>query len=228
MATILALLLGLGVAAPAAAAGPFSSPSGSPLQRRLTAWPQWSLPAPLQRPGQGDLIYPAWFAGEWQVEGRDGLRHRVRFLPQPDGSARGDRAFNAEAVGRALLGEQLLRVANDPANPNRQIAWLRDDQRLESTVIGRRQEQPAPDHLLADELSLQVLHRPGAPRLSQVETLSDYQLLADGSIAVEQWQARYAAPGSSLSPSAAASSHISLRLIPPPPAAAGPATDPAS
>jgi hypothetical protein len=109
-------------------------------------------------------------------------------------------------------------VANDPANPNRQIATLAGDQQLESTVIGRRSERPGPGSFLADELALQVLHRPGAPRLSQVEVLSRYKRLNDGSIQAEQWQASFAAPGaeSRLGRAAQSSDHISLHLEPQP------------
>lgn len=228
LAAASAVLLGLWlVPPPALAAAP-----GGPLEQRLHQWPAWRLPAPLARPGSGDLIYPDWFAGAWEVRSSDGIRYTVRFLRRRDGAVVGDRAFNARAVGGALLGEQLLRVANDPANPNRQIATLAGDQQLESTVIGRRRSQPGPDTFLADELALQVLHRPGAPRLSQVETLSRYQRQADGSIEAEQWQASYAAPGagSGLNQTARSSDHFSLRLVPAPPPgpAAAPPADPAS
>ena len=205
------LLLGLwGAPQPAAAAT-----AATPLEQRLEQWPAWSLPAPLGRPGSSDLVYPSWFAGDWAVSSSDGLAYTVRFLRRADGAVVGDRAFNARSVGRALLGEELLRVANDPANPNRQIAALAGDQQLESTVIGRRSTQTGPDTFLADELALQVLHRPGAPRLSQVETLSRYQRQADGSIDAEQWQASYAAPGagSGLNQTARNSDHFSLRLV---------------
>ena len=78
--------------------------------------------------------------------------------------------------GRAVLGDALLTVQNDPANPNRQIARLSGDQQLESTVVGRRSSSPNARTFLADELALQVLHGPGDPRVSRVETLSRYRL----------------------------------------------------
>ena len=52
----------------------------------------------------------------------------LRFLPNRQGAVVGDRAGNAAAIGRALLGDSLLRVRDDPRNPNRQIADLSDDQ----------------------------------------------------------------------------------------------------
>jgi hypothetical protein len=195
-----------------------AAPAASPLERRQAQWPSWSLPAPLARPGTGDLVYPDWLLGEWRVSSSDGASYSVRFQRRADGAVVGDRAFNARAVGQALLGEHLLRVANDPANPNRQIAMLAGEQQLESTVIGRRSERPGAGSFLADELALQVLHRPGAPRLSQVEVLSRYERQDDGSIQAEQWQASFAAPGagSGLSRAARSSDHFSLNLVPQP------------
>jgi hypothetical protein len=213
MAAAMVLGLLLGPLAPPAAA--------SPLEQRQAQWPTWTLPAPLARPDTADLLYPDWFAGNWQVSSSDGASYRVRFQRCADGAVVGDRAFNARAVGQALLGEQLLRVANDPANPNRQIATLAGDQQLESTVIGRRSERPGPTSFLADELALQVLHRPGAPRLSQVEVLSRYERQADGSISAEQWLASFAAPGAGpgLIQEVRSTEHLSPQLVaaaPPP------------
>ena len=216
----LTLLLGLTMATPAAAA-----PAAGALQQRLQAWPQWTLPAPLERPGRDDLIYPDWFAGRWQVHSHDDptpagsgaeLIYSVRFLRDPQGRVVGDRAYNASAVGRAALGERLLRVRNDPRNPNRQIALLADDLQLESTVIGRRSAVPDADTLLAAELSLQVLHRSGEgggdPRVSRVETLSRYRRQDDDRILGEQWQASYGSPSEGLAASAQRSWHGTLVL----------------
>ena len=136
------------------------------LEQRLNNWPQWSLPAPLPRPSnQDDLIYPEWFEGLWQVESMDlnapddpPLLHQARFQTDRRGRLVGDRSFNATAIGRALLGDQLLGVEEDPASANRQIARLKGDLYLETTVTGRRQESPTEDTFLADELVLQILH----------------------------------------------------------------------
>jgi len=110
----------------------------------------------------------------------------------------GERAFNATAIGQALLGPQLLTVRDDPRNPNRQLADLAGDQRLESTVVGRRSEQPQATVFLADELALQVLHGAGDPRVSRVETLSRYRLVGPDHIDAEQWQASYRSPSEGL------------------------------
>jgi hypothetical protein len=230
LSTILAVWLAFGAGtAPAAANG------GGLLDARLAVWPQWRLPGPLPRPGRADLEYPAWFAGDWLVSSlEDGAppqetRHwPVRFRTTPGGGVVGERAANARAVGRALLGEALREVRDDPANPNRQIARLAGDQTLETTVVGRRSErQPGDGGLfLADELVLQVLHGPGDPRVSRIETLSRYerrQKEGQSWIEAEQWQARYPSPAQGLVASATATGHWRIRLDPLPPE-----SDPAS
>ena len=193
----------------------------SSLEQRLTSWPDWNLPAPLTRPSnRDDLIYPEWFAGLWQVESMDldapddpALLHQARFEQDKRGRLVGDRSFNATAIGRALLGDQLLGVDDDPDSANRQIARLKGDLYLETTVTGRRQERPNPDTFLADELVLQILHTPGAPRLSRIETLSRYNRCGDD-ICAEQWQGRYASPGESLRDQTVAQHHYKLRFTP--------------
>jgi hypothetical protein len=220
------------------------------LPARAAQWPEWSLPAPLPRPERQDLIYPAWFAGRWQVSS-GAISFEARFCQQPEVMGKpgrgeravvGDRAFNALSIGKAVLGEQLLSVRSDPANPNRQIALLADRQELESQVVGRRSETPAitggsraaggstaaadptaavrstanstAPEFWADELSLQVLHGPGEPRLSRVETLSHFVLQADGSIQGEQWQASYPSPSLGLAARPTGTNHELLRLDP--------------
>ena len=204
------------------------------LETRLARWPDWSLPAPLPRPGHTDLTYPAWFAGTWRARSHDlsgqepDLSYVVRFGPDRRGAVVGDRAFNAAAIGRALLGEQLQGVRNDPRNPNRQLAQLTGDRQLESSVIGRRSTAPGAggntgprdgmaarepaDLFLADELALQVLHGPGDPRVSRVETLSRYCRLGPGRIEAEQWQASYGSPAEGLAALARHPWHGSLVL----------------
>jgi hypothetical protein len=228
---LLAWLCGWG-GAPALAA---AAPAADPLEQRLQSWPAWSLPAPLPRPRRGhDLLYPDWFAGQWRATSHDpsgqepDLHYSVRFQPTAGGAAVGERAFNATAIGRALLGDQLITVRDDPRNPNRQLAELAGEQQLESTVVGRRSAQPATDLFLADELALQVLHGPGDPRVSRVETLSRYVLGSDGSVSAEQWQASYPSPSLGLAAAASSSGHFRLQLTPlhpdPPPSQSDPAS----
>ena len=210
LGSILALLLALTPA-------PASREASSPLQQRSAAWPEWSLPAPLQRPGRQDLIYPEWFLGAWQVEASDGSRFAVRFQRDRRGRVVGDRAGNALAVGRAVLGERLQAVRNDPSNPNRQLARLQGSSpgqvlQLESTVVGRRREQIGNDELRVDELALQVLHGPGDPAVSQVEVLTHFRRLGAERIEADQWQASYPSPEAGLKAAARSSSRLSLRL----------------
>ena len=193
----------------------------SSLEQRLTSWPDWSLPAPLPRPSnRDDLVYPDWFEGLWQVESIDldapgdpPLLHQARFETDRRGRLVGDRSFNATAIGRALLGDQLLRVEEDPDSANRQIARLKGDLYLETTVTGRRQESPTEDTFLADELVLQILHTPGAPRLSRIETLSRYNRCGED-ICAEQWQARYPDPGQTITNKAVSVHRYQLTMRP--------------
>jgi hypothetical protein len=193
----------------------------SPLEQRLELWPNWTLPAPLSRPSsRDDLIYPKWFQGLWQVESIDldaldqpAITHEARFISDSQNRLVGDRAFNAIAIGRALLGEQLLRVEDDPKSSNRQMAQLSGDRRLETTVTGRKQQSLDANTFLADELVLQILHAPGPPRLSQVETLSRYQRCGSA-ICAEQWQGIYPPPGENLRDTIKSSHHYQLRFTP--------------
>ena len=221
---LVALLLSLSAALPVAAA----EAAPTPLDHRLEQWPAWRLPAPLARPDRKAPTWPAWFNGEWLVESESlptdpamppqtNPSWRARFRPDGRGGAVAERACNAFSVGHSVLGERLLSVQDDPRNPQRQLTRLAGDQLLETTLIGQRGDTPQPELFLNDELSLQVLHGPGEPRLSRIETLGRWQRLADGSIAGEQWQARYASPSDGLSVAALATDHWRLRLVPVPP-----------
>ena len=130
---------------------------------------------------------------------------------------------NAAAIGRAPLGRRLVNVEDDPTNPNRQLTRLRGGSLLETRVIGRQVLTLPTDQFLADELSLQVLHGNAAPRVSQVEVVSHYQLEADGSIRGEQWLATFPSPAEGLIASPRNLSRYELRLVPLPPQS-GPAS----
>lgn len=192
-----------------------------PLEQRLAAWPHWNLPAPLlSRPGrEAELIWPAWFGGRWQVQEEpagdaEPLRWQARFRSDGHGGAVAERTFNAGSLGRAALGEALLSVEEDPAHPNRQLSRLRGDRLLETTVVGRRSLQPDPGTFLADELSLQVLHGPGSPRIQRVEVLGRWRLQGDGRIEGEQWVASYGSPADGLAAAGERPQHLRLRLDP--------------
>ena len=245
---LLALLLTLVLLAPLPAAArtgdaaipPVTPPRQSsaehptPLEARLASWPGWHLPAPLPRPGDRAPAWPGWFAGDWLVHsvsldpstgdaGRDDPPWRARFVRDARGRVVADRAANAAALGRALLGEALPSVRDDPRHPLRQLSRFRDGRLLESTLVGARTELIDAGTFLNDELSLQVLHGPVDPQLNRVETLGRWRRRPDGGIDGEQWQARYRSPGEGLIAAAEETIHIRLSLDPPPPG-----SDPAS
>ena len=178
------------------------------LEERFSNWPEWTLPAPLPRPrSRQDLIYPSWFDGTWEVRseqlddqghrqsGDEPLLHQARFRLNQRGDLVGDRVFNARSIGEALLGAQLLRVEQDPDQVNRQLARLKGDRMLETTVIGRRESNPSEGSVFfSDELALQVLHGPAAPRISRIETLTRYERCG-AAICADQRQVSHAGPG---------------------------------
>lgn len=221
-------LLGLLLVLLSVGLGPEQALAGAdPLVVRQGQWPAWSLPAPLQRPGQADLVLPEWMLGTWSLRELEpqappnGERPggaasdapaatvSVRFVTNRRGQVVVDRAFNAFNLGRSVLGDSLLAVENDPRNPNRQLARLRGERLIDSTVIGRRRLSLDADSLLADELTLQIVHGPGQPQISQVEVLALYRRQG-ADVMVEQWQASYAEPGESAE--ARRSSHRLLLL----------------
>ena len=80
-------------------------------------------------------------------------------------------------------------------------------------MTGRRQEKSDAATFLADELVLQIMHAPGPPRLSRIETLSRYSRCGDD-ICADQWQGRYAPPGETLRSPALDHHHFRLRFKP--------------
>lgn len=124
--------------------------AASPLSDRLAQFPDWHKP-PVQA-AKGDLGYPDWFAGDWQVTTTlvdlaapiapdvvtPGFESNRAYLNQPVPFAvrfvqRGrqlvsDRAYNGLNLAKAYLGDRaVLAVKVDPSNPNRQITLLRND-----------------------------------------------------------------------------------------------------
>lgn len=222
----LTLTLGLTLALLGGGAAPAVAVTAkTALLERQAQWPAWSLPAPLPRPGRSDLLLPDWMLGSWELlevndaepdaaasprpappqtiqapgsapASPEAAAVNVRFRADRRGRVVGDRAFNALNLGRSVLGDSLLGVEDDPSNPNRQLARLRGDRLLESTVIGRNSLGLDGDAFLADELTLQILHGPGQPQISQVEVLALYRREGEG-VSIEQWQASYDGPGGS-------------------------------
>ena len=239
----------LGFSTSAWAELPSSGAGGqSPLQTRQQQWPEWTVPEHQPRPdADDDLFYPIWFKGLWTVESSNPdeaddapLRHQARFERNTTGRIVADRAFNAEAIGRAQFGEQLMRVEDDPSSANRQLALFRGGRSLESKVVGRWQERINDQQFLADELVIQIMRGRGAPRISRIETLTNFKrwVQADDQeddraevqqqplggqvppqiypeeIYAEQWQARYPGPGETRSASPLSTSHYQLTFKP--------------
>jgi hypothetical protein len=78
--------------------------------------------------------------------------------------------------------------------------------------VGRRCQRLGSDLFLTDELTLQVLHGPGEPRISRIETLGRWERRDDGSIEGEQWQARYGSPAEALAAPAISTTRYRLML----------------
>ena len=182
------------------------SPScASILEQRIDTWPDWSLPAPLPTPkNNNDIFYPNWFKGNWLITSYDldasqdsPTIHKAKFIIDSNGRLIGDRPFNANSIGHALLGDKLISVKENPDSANRQITLLSNNFKLETTVTGRLQESKNEGTFLADELVFQILHGTISPRISQIETLSRYEACGKY-ICAKQLQARYQPPGKNL------------------------------
>ncbi len=173
-------------------------------------WPNWQKGGFLGRRGLAeDLIYPMWFEGLWRVESIDlnhddsePLQYMVKFQKNRKNQIIGDRSFNAQSIGKANFGEQFLDVEDDPKSPNRQLALLKGNRFLETTILNRVQDKLSyGEYFRGDELALQIFHDPRLSRISKVETLSFFEpckkltLLSSrslkGSICGEQWQVIY-------------------------------------
>tara|TARA_Y100001978_G_scaffold195822_1_gene204551 strand:+ start:599 stop:1309 length:711 start_codon:yes stop_codon:yes gene_type:complete len=150
------------------------------LEIREKSWPDWSLTNLKNSNITKDLIYPSWFEGEWLVNSVDmkdlsvdSLSYKVRFKKNELGQIIGDRAYNAESIGRAILGERLNKVKSDPNSFNNQIIYLDNNEFIESRVTARNQISDE-DVFFSDEFVIQSFHKAGVSRLNQVETMSKF------------------------------------------------------
>lgn len=203
----------------AATASPLSGTVPGALRDRLAQFPDWQT-KPIVQAAKGDLGYPDWFAGDWQVRTTlidlaaplapeiltPGFESNRAYLNQPIPFAVrfvkagrqlvSDRAYNGLNLAKAYLGDRpVLAVKVDPNNPNRQITILRDDRQLVSTVTGRATESPDSNTFLTIEVFQQEFR--GAPQLyfNTVETTTAYQHLAGNpEITADQVTAIYLSP----------------------------------
>ena len=151
------------------------------LENRVNQWPELYLPNFKLSDTSKDLIYPKWFEGNWLVTSKDmrndseePVIYKVNFFKNDSDLIVGNRAKNSESIGKAIFGDALIKVINDPQSINNQITYLKDDLYIDSRITGRNQIQDD-DIFFADELVIQTAHKPGASRINQVETISKFQ-----------------------------------------------------
>jgi len=151
------------------------------LENRINQWPELYLSNFKLSDTSKDLIYPKWFEGNWLVtsqdivnDSEDPVIYKVNFFKNDSDLIVGNRAKNSESIGKAIFGETLIKVVNDPQSINNQITYLKNDFYIDSRITGRNQIQDN-DIFFADELVIQTAHKPGASRINQVETISKFQ-----------------------------------------------------
>ena len=151
------------------------------LENRVKQWPEIYLPNFKFSDTSKDLIYPKWFEGSWLVTSQDitndseePVIYKVNFFKNDSDLIVGDRAKNSESIGKAIFGDTLIKVVDDPQSINNQITYLKDDFYIDSRITGRNQIND--DNIFfADELVIQTAHKTGASRINQVETISKFQ-----------------------------------------------------
>ena len=146
------------------------------LENREHQWPELYLPNFKLSDTSKDLVYPKWFEGNWIVTSQDIINDSDLIV--------GNRAKNSESIGKAIFGETLIKVVNDPQSINNQITYLKDDFYIDSRITGRNQIQDN-DIFFADELVIQTAHKPGASRINQVETISKFQKCSEEILEVD-------------------------------------------
>lgn len=193
------------------------------LSQRVEQFP-YLQEKPAVKLAKGDLVYPEWMAGTWQVTSilveqeaplapdivtpgfeasqknlNKPYKFTVRFGKEYASGRQtpvvADRAFNGKQIAEAYLGtENVLIVKVDPQNPNKQITKLKGDRHLIANVTGRATEMPQPDKFIATEVTQQLFRSNERIYLNEVETTSAYHLLKPGNIEAEQITAIYLSP----------------------------------
>jgi len=151
------------------------------LNNRENLWPELFLPNFQLSDTSKDLIYPNWFEGNWLVtsqdltyESEEPVEYQVNFYKNNLNEVIGNRSKNSESIGKAIFGDKLIKVVNDPQSFNSQITYLKDDIYIDSRITGRTQIKDN-DIFFADELVIQTSHKPGASRINQVEAISKFK-----------------------------------------------------
>ena len=150
------------------------------LEFREKQWPEWNLSSLKYSDIKKDLVYPSWFEGNWIVKSEnlnnaseEPLYYKVRFYRNEMDEIIGDRSKNAESIGQSVFGDRLIKVKSDPKSFNNQIVYLKNDEYIDSRIIGRTQISDE-NLFFADELVIQKVHNNGISRLNQVEVMSKF------------------------------------------------------
>jgi hypothetical protein len=193
----------------------------SSLYERIEQFPNW-IDRPTTKPAKGDLYYPDWMEGKWQVTSTlteqyaplapeiitPGYRENDTYLDrpiefivnfpkqEPDGKfIISDRAYNGLSIASAYLGEDaIVSVKVDPDNPNRQITKLRNNKQLISTVTDRASETLDLDRFIATEITQQIFRNDPEIYLNTVETTTSYRSIDSNNIIANQITAIYLSP----------------------------------
>ncbi|WP_110985466.1 DUF6816 family protein [Acaryochloris thomasi] len=193
-----------------------------PLADRLDQFPSWKSRPPL-KPAQGNLQYPDWFQGEWQVTSTltaleaplspeivtPGFADQERYLEQPvvfdvrfgsedtsDAAIVADQAYNSRSLITAYLGDgSVQNVTVDPKDPTRQVTRLRGDRKLTSVISDRATESSTAE-FITSELFQQIFSSASQIYVNQVENTTDYRLtsIEKPQIEADQVTAIYLSP----------------------------------
>jgi hypothetical protein len=187
------------------------------LRSRLASFPHWQKLT--VQSASGDLIYPDWMAGTWNVTstlvdlaaplapdvvtpGFESNRRSlnvpvsfiVRFVRDSSQKLVADRAFNGLNLARAYLGKSVMAVKTDPKSPNKQITLLKSDRTLISLVTGRATESSQNKEFITTEVFQQLFKGGSQPYFNEVESTTAYQYLANSTIEADQVTAIYLSP----------------------------------
>ena len=150
------------------------------LINREKIWPNWNLTKLKSSNINKDLIYPDWFEGNWIVKSEDlnnnlqePIIYEVNFFKNEKGSIVGNRSKNSESLGKEIFGDQIQKIKIDPNSFNNQIIYLKDNEYIDSRVIGRNQIMED-DLFFSDEFFIQTNHKEGISRINQVEIMSKF------------------------------------------------------
>jgi hypothetical protein len=191
------------------------------LEERIEQFPNW-VDRPTTKPAKGDLYYPDWMEGKWQVTSTliaqyaplapaiitPGYRENDEYLDQPIEFVVNflrrepdrefiisDRAYNGLSIATAYLGKDtIVSVKVDPDNPNRQITKLNNNKQLISTVTDRASETIDRDRFIATEITQQIFRNDPEIYLNTVETTTYYRKIDSNNIVADQITAIYLSP----------------------------------